>query len=531
VTHAARIADGVQRQLGDLLLQLLRDVKARVGGDNLCLGGGFFFATNSCWRSRVSTNGRSCQPIPATPGRQSERRWSPRGIIIWEDRLGRVAHLGRSIQIDEIKTTLDNCKLSYDYHHDGQVIERTAAASQGPARRWFQGGWNGGRALGNRSILASPVAPYVLDNLNLFLKRREPHRPSAFRSARKTLRVSSGGPADRGSWNEYEVIEPDILRPCCRSTPPGFASRLSWNRPACFTSCSRRRGPHRGANAREHVVQRFNEPIVCTPRDAVRVFGTGLDLVVLGSSCSGSDGHLGDRRSSKLVLAAIAVLVASGVCELAARALLPAPPDETRQPRIVYRYDPEIRYVLSPSQQGWIDDGWLTINSLGFRGREVVTPKPPGSFRVVVIGDSVTMGWGVGDNETSRPSSRNCCRRFPGRSVDVVNLGVGGYDTRQEVALLKRNVSRLQPDLVLVGFYSNDVPDALDDNQAAAPSGTRIAASHPEAGQSLHMDSNAQLFTDADSQAFILPGTAPHYAVSQFVECTAASSSPPNNGC
>ena len=51
------------------------------------------------------------------------------------------------------------------------------------------------------------------------------------------------------------------------------------------------------------------------------------------------------------------------------------------------------------------------------------------------------------------------------------------------------------------------------------------------AGQSLHMDSNAEVFTDADSQAFVLPGTAPHYAVSQFVECTAASSSPPNNGC
>jgi hypothetical protein len=51
------------------------------------------------------------------------------------------------------------------------------------------------------------------------------------------------------------------------------------------------------------------------------------------------------------------------------------------------------------------------------------------------------------------------------------------------------------------------------------------------AGQSLHMDSNAQVFTDADSQAFVLPGTAPHYAVSRFVECTAASASPPNAGC
>ncbi len=51
------------------------------------------------------------------------------------------------------------------------------------------------------------------------------------------------------------------------------------------------------------------------------------------------------------------------------------------------------------------------------------------------------------------------------------------------------------------------------------------------AGQSLHMDSNAEIFTDTDSQAFVLPGTAPHYAVSQFVECTAASASPPNTGC
>jgi hypothetical protein len=51
------------------------------------------------------------------------------------------------------------------------------------------------------------------------------------------------------------------------------------------------------------------------------------------------------------------------------------------------------------------------------------------------------------------------------------------------------------------------------------------------AGQSLHMDSNAEVFTDADSQAFVLPGTAPHYAVSQFVECSAASATPPNTGC
>jgi len=195
------------------------------------------------------------------------------------------------------------------------------------------------------------------------------------------------------------------------------------------------------------------------------------------------------RRSAKLALATLAVLITSGVCELAARVLLPAPPDDTRQPRIAYRYDSEIRYVLSPSQQGWIDDGWLTINSLGFRGHEIATPKPPGTFRIAVIGDSVTMGWGVGDGETYAAQLEALLRaRFPGRRTDVANLGVGGYNTRQEVALLERNIERLQPDLVLVGFYSNDVPDALDDAQAAAPGGTRIAARDPRNGQLLHMN-------------------------------------------
>jgi hypothetical protein len=51
------------------------------------------------------------------------------------------------------------------------------------------------------------------------------------------------------------------------------------------------------------------------------------------------------------------------------------------------------------------------------------------------------------------------------------------------------------------------------------------------AGQSLHMDSNAQIFTDSLSQGFILPGTAPHYIVSRFLDCNASSGSPPNAGC
>ena len=156
-----------------------------------------------------------------------------------------------------------------------------------------------------------------------------------------------------------------------------------------------------------------------------------------------------------------------------------------RQPQVAYLYDPEIRYVLAPSQQGWIDDGLITVNSSGFRGPEVVVPKPPGRFRIVVVGDSLTLGWGVADDETYAARLERLLRaRFPGRDLDVVNLGVGGYDTRQEVTLLARKAARLDPDLVLVGFYSNDVPDALEDETG----GTQVAASNPVPGQLLRMN-------------------------------------------
>jgi type II secretory pathway pseudopilin PulG len=51
------------------------------------------------------------------------------------------------------------------------------------------------------------------------------------------------------------------------------------------------------------------------------------------------------------------------------------------------------------------------------------------------------------------------------------------------------------------------------------------------AGKSLHMDSNAEVFTNSLSQEFTLPGTAPHYVASQFVECSAEVASPPDAGC
>src|SRR5437660_5953581 len=89
-----------------------------------------------------------------------------------------------------------------------------------------------------------------------------------------------------------------------------------------------------------------------------------------------------------------ATVFAMATCEVAARVIFPAPPNPTRQPQIRYAVDSELRYVPLPNQRGWIDDGFATTNSLGFRGPEVAFPKPRGRVRVVAVGDSVTFGFG-----------------------------------------------------------------------------------------------------------------------------------------
>jgi lysophospholipase L1-like esterase len=229
-------------------------------------------------------------------------------------------------------------------------------------------------------------------------------------------------------------------------------------------------------------------------------------------STSRAPGQPPSRFFSKAGLVVAAIGVAFGLCELGARMIFPRPPIASREPQIAFLYDPEIRYVMAPTQKGWIDDGLITVNALGFRGPEVLTPKPQGRFRVVIVGDSLTMGWGVADDETySARLARLLHQRFPNRDLDVVNLGIGGYNTRQEVTLLARNVSRLEPDLVLVGFYSNDVPDTLEDNGGTVGGGALIAAGTPTAGQRMRMKPTPTKFWDRQlrkSRAVFIAGRA-----------------------
>lgn len=205
----------------------------------------------------------------------------------------------------------------------------------------------------------------------------------------------------------------------------------------------------------------------------------------------------GDRTTSRgasprtrlyVVLASplAAVLVIEAVVRLHWR----TGPRPTREEGVLLRphMDPRIRLENAPGAvQRLVYDGGFSaapievearINAQGFRGPTVSLPKTPGVFRIACVGDSHTFGHGVDEQGTwPRALQRSLDHELGTRRVEVMNWGVNGYDTEQELALLEERVSRYEPDLVLLQFFANDTvlhslvraTDELDSTAPASP--------------------------------------------------------------
>ena len=97
----------------------------------------------------------------------------------------------------------------------------------------------------------------------------------------------------------------------------------------------------------------------------------------------------------------------------------------------------------------------VSINSQGLRGPEVAPRAEADVRRLVTMGDSLTFGWGVEEQDTySRVLERML--NADGRRYEVINAGVGNYNTSQEVAWFKERGLSYEPDEVILGFYIND---------------------------------------------------------------------------
>jgi hypothetical protein len=123
-----------------------------------------------------------------------------------------------------------------------------------------------------------------------------------------------------------------------------------------------------------------------------------------------------------------------------------------------YESDPARIQRLSAGYNGWFAGVPVRINNLGFRDRQDYDlAKPPGTFRILVLGDSVTFGHGS-HFETTYPYllEQRLEEWRPSTNWQVWNLGVPGYNTRQELRYLQEVGATFEPDLVIVGFYPND---------------------------------------------------------------------------
>ena len=129
---------------------------------------------------------------------------------------------------------------------------------------------------------------------------------------------------------------------------------------------------------------------------------------------------------------------------------------------------------LAPNYDGWFAGVPVHINSLGFRdNREYAIAKRPGTFRILVLGDSVTFGHGSVFEHTYPLLLEKRLKAWkPDVDWQVWNLGVPGYNTSQELAYLLEVGASYRPDLVVVGFYANDV---VDNRIVSAPGRAAVA--------------------------------------------------------
>jgi GDSL-like Lipase/Acylhydrolase family len=156
----------------------------------------------------------------------------------------------------------------------------------------------------------------------------------------------------------------------------------------------------------------------------------------------------------------IALLLASGcvsliVAEAALRVLGRGPLPVNPVPGNFWRHDAQLGWSNSPGADGVFDHPHFRINvhinSKGLRDREYAYDRTPDARRILVIGDSFVWGYGVEQAETF-PKVLEA--RLPG--VDVINAGVAGYGTDQELLWLRSEGVRYRPDLVILEMCGND---------------------------------------------------------------------------
>ncbi len=289
----ANLARSAQDYLEEIVLQLAANFQQQTGTHSLCVAGGVFlnvFLVRAL-ETRSAFNHVYVQPVSGNAGTALGAAYLSRKRIKGHSGRAPLASLalGTQASSQEMKAVLDNCKITYRYlpGEEQTVEEAVNLLLRDKIVAWCQGRTEfGHRALGNRSLLASPFSEYVVENVNQFIKHREGFHPFA-------LSV----PAERAA--DYFDASPN-----CRF----MASLGTLRRPVAGLE----RFAFHGNAVRVHTVEKndnplywkllhkfgesaaapilvntsfnlFGEPLVTDPRGAVRSFYcAGVDALALG---------------------------------------------------------------------------------------------------------------------------------------------------------------------------------------------------------------------------------------------------------
>jgi carbamoyltransferase len=287
----AHIAAGIQRAIEDAAIHLAG------GARQLCLAGGLGLNALlvSALERHFGGDNVFVQPASGNAGTAIGAVLS-----VWHQTFHKEARvplktmcLGPSYTAAEIKQVLENCKLRFQYMlTSDEVVESTVEQlNDHKIVAWMHGRMEfGARALGNRSILASPMNPYSTENLNAFIKHREPFRKFAASvpaeltaeyfevgaNARYLATVGRVRPEHRDRF-AAAILAGDVLRVHAvdREENP-----LYWR---LLHAAGKATGLPVLYNTSFNL---FGEPLVCTPRDAVRSFySSGIDAMFVGQFC------------------------------------------------------------------------------------------------------------------------------------------------------------------------------------------------------------------------------------------------------
>ena len=125
----------------------------------------------------------------------------------------------------------------------------------------------------------------------------------------------------------------------------------------------------------------------------------------------------------------------------------------TRAKRIAS--NPQIGHEHIPGAEIYVMGTHVKINSKGLRDREFSYERPSGRMRILMLGDSITFGWGVSLEETTSKRLERLLRK-QGFDLEVINTGVGNTNTEMQAAYFMAEGYKYFPNIVILNYFIND---------------------------------------------------------------------------